>query len=109
MSRQAGAVSSPQLVGPTIGAQPSADRLRSALGMVSAQDIARLPFAGTDATGGAEAELQASVQGSRATVDLPLAISGSDFLANILRRAAVGDTERAKTLPPLSRSWAVNA
>jgi hypothetical protein len=92
MSRQAGAATSSHLVAPSVGAEPSVDRLRSALGMVSAQDMARLPFVGADATGGAEAELQASVQGSRATVDLPLAVSGSDFLANILRRAAVGDT-----------------
>jgi hypothetical protein len=92
MSRQAGAVSSSQQVAPSVGGEPSVERLRSAPGMVSAQDIARLPFLGADATGGAEAELQASVQGSRATVELPLAVSGSDFLANILRRAAVGDT-----------------
>jgi len=92
MSRQAGAVTSSQTIAPSAGAEPSVERLRSALGMVSAQDIARLPFVGGDATGGAEAELQASVQGSRATVDLPLAVSGSDFLVNILRRAAVGDT-----------------
>jgi len=92
MSRQAGTATSSHRVAPTVGAEPSIDRLRSALGMVSAQDISRLPFVGADATGGAEAELQASVQGSRATVDLPLAVSDSDFLANILRRAAVGDT-----------------
>ncbi len=92
MSRQAGATAASQLVAPSVGAVPSVERLRSALGMVSAQDMARLPFVGADATGGAEAELQASVQGSRTTVDLPLAVSGSDFLANILRRAAVGDT-----------------
>ncbi len=92
MSRQAGVAPSSQGVAAALGAAPSIERLRSALGMASAQDVGRLPFVGADATGGAEAELQASVQGSRSTVDLPLAIAGSDFLANILRRAAVGDT-----------------
>jgi hypothetical protein len=60
--------------------------------MTDCLDVSRLPFVGADGTAGAEAELQASVQGSRRTVDLPLAISGSDFLTNIQRRAAVGDT-----------------
>jgi hypothetical protein len=59
--------------------------------MTSPTDVARLPFVGDDSTGGAEAELQASVQGTRDTVDLPRAIAASDFLANISRRAAVGD------------------
>lgn len=70
----------------------SVERLRSVLQMASATDVQRLPFVGTDATAGAEAELQASVQGGRDTVDLPLAIAHSDFLANIERRASVGDT-----------------
>ena len=91
MSRQAGAVTAPSLgVSPT-SAAPTVERLRDALGMSSATDTARLPFVGDDATAGAEAELQASVQGSRDTVDLPLAIADSDFLANICRRDAVGD------------------
>ena len=60
--------------------------------MASRLDIERLPFVGPDATAGAEAELQASVHGGRDTVDLPLAVADSDFLANILRRARVGDT-----------------
>jgi hypothetical protein len=92
MSRQSGAAASSPMLAPAGGAQPSIERLRAALGLGSAPDIAHLPFVGADATAGAEAELQASVQGSRHTVDLPLAVAGSDFLANIQRRAAVGDT-----------------
>ena len=92
MSRQAGAVSPQPLAAPAVGSTPSVERLRAALGMTSDRDLARLPFAGADATGGAEAELQASVHGGRETVDLPSAIASSDFLANIQRRAAVGDT-----------------
>lgn len=92
MSRQAGIVSSSSVVAPPLVRSPSAERLRAALGMTWEQDIARLPFVGGDATAGAEAELQASVQGGRSTVDLPLAVASSDFLANTLRRAAVGDT-----------------
>ena len=91
MSRQAAAFS-PASAATATATEPSVDRLRSALGMASELDIERLPFVGTDATAGAEAELQASVHGGRDTVDLPLAVAGSDFLANILRRAKVGDT-----------------
>ena len=91
MSRQAGAVAAPGFAIRPTASVPTVERLRDALGMTSPSDVANLPFVGDDATGGAEAELQASVQGSRETVDLPLAIAGSDFLANICRRAAVGE------------------
>lgn len=90
MSRQAGAFA-PTDFGVPRDVPPSAERLRDALGMTSPTDLARLPFVGDDSTAGAEAELQASVQGTRDTVDLPRAIAASDFLANISRRAAVGD------------------
>src|SRR5664279_3811506 len=92
MSRQAGAVSSSPAAAASVGTQPTVERLRAALGMRHEHDVERLPFVAGDATAGAEAELQASVQGSRDTVDLPRAVASSDFLANILRRAAVGDT-----------------
>ena len=92
MSRQAGAVSSSPAAATSVGILPTVERLRAALGMRHEHDVERLPFVAGDATAGAEAELQASVQGSRDTVDLPRAVASSDFLANILRRAAVGDT-----------------
>lgn len=90
MSRQVGAFA-PTGYGVPPDLPPSPEKLRDALGMTSPTDVTRLPFVGDDSTGGAEAELQASVQGSRDTVDLPRAIAASDFLANISRRAAVGD------------------
>ena len=53
-----------------------------------------LPFGAGDTTAGSETELQAVVIGSRETVDLPLMIDGSNYFANILRRAAAGDLPR---------------
>jgi hypothetical protein len=73
-------------------APPSAERLREALGLTHDHDIQRLPFVDKDTTAGSEAELQASVTGSSQTVDLPRVVVQSDFFANIVRRAAVGDT-----------------
>jgi hypothetical protein len=55
---------------------------------------ATLPFCGTDATGGAETELQAAVLGQRRTVDLPVTIEQSNYYANLVRRAAAGDLSR---------------
>jgi hypothetical protein len=75
-----------------ISAPASAEQLRDALGMVDENDLHHLPFIGDDTTAGSEAELQASVQGCRQTVDLPRVVVQSDFFANIVRRAAVGDT-----------------
>jgi hypothetical protein len=91
VSRHAGAFAPTNYGATAVAAIPTVERLRGALGMSSAADVTRLPFVGDDATGGAEAELQASVQGGRDTADLPLAIADSDFLANICRRAAAGD------------------
>ncbi len=97
MSRQIGVAPSSDFPAtpvcvPALGSAGAApDRLRALLGMSSPTDVARLPFVGGDATAGAEAELQASVAGGRETVDLPLTIAASGFLANISRRAAVGD------------------
>jgi hypothetical protein len=73
-------------------ALPSPERLRDALDMAHEGDLQRLPFVGDDSTAGSEAELQASVEGCRETVDLPRVVAQSDFFANIVRRAAVGDT-----------------
>lgn len=56
--------------------------------------IARLPFAPGDATAGSETELQAVVEGSRSSVDLPLMIEQSNYFANITRRTASGDAPR---------------
>ena len=56
--------------------------------------LERLPFAAGDTTAGTETELQAVVLGGRGEVDLPLVIEGSDYYANIAKRAASGDTPR---------------
>ncbi|WP_298273327.1 hypothetical protein [Geobacter sp.] len=55
---------------------------------------ATLPFSLGDTTAGTENELQAAVAGRRDAVDLPLTIEQSDYLANITRRAAAGETSR---------------
>lgn len=51
-----------------------------------------LPFSAGDTTCGTETELQALVIGNRGDVDLPLQIGRSNYYADILRRAASGDT-----------------
>src|SRR5262245_13517499 len=53
---------------------------------------AALPFSAHDITGGSETELQASVEGSHDTVDLPLVIEQSNYLRNLRRRAAAGES-----------------
>ncbi|MBN2466691.1 MAG: hypothetical protein JXD19_00955 [Deltaproteobacteria bacterium] len=53
-----------------------------------------LPFTLGDTTVGTESELQALVIGSQWDVDLPLLIEQSNYYANIVRRAASGDTPR---------------
>ncbi len=60
----------------------------------SAALAASLPFSLDDTTCGSESELQAAVAGQKTTVDLPLAIEQSNYFANILKRAAAGDTPR---------------
>lgn len=57
-------------------------------------DITSLPFAPGDTTAGSEAELQTIVEGKRNQVDLPLTIEQSNYFADILRRAAAGDTRK---------------
>lgn len=54
--------------------------------------LGTLPFSAGDTTCGTETELQALVIGNRRDVDLPLKIERSNYYANILRRAASGDT-----------------
>jgi hypothetical protein len=51
-----------------------------------------VPFSLSDTTVGTETELQAAVQGSRQSVDLPQTIENSSYFANVIRRAAAGDT-----------------
>ncbi|MCX7981752.1 MAG: hypothetical protein N2572_02430 [Syntrophales bacterium] len=53
-----------------------------------------LPFTVGDTTAGSEMELQAVVAGRRQDVDLPLTIERSNYFANVLRRAASGDSPR---------------
>ena len=51
-----------------------------------------LPFSLNDTTAGTETELQAVVAGRREDVDLPLTIEQSNYFANIMKRAAAGET-----------------
>ncbi len=51
-------------------------------------------FSPEDTTAGSETELQAAVEGRKGDVDLALSIEGSNYLANIMRRTAAGDTPR---------------
>lgn len=53
---------------------------------------AALPFSAHDITGGSETELQASVEGRHDAVDLPLVIEESNYLRNLQRRAAAGES-----------------
>lgn len=71
---------------PGASLREAAERLGLARGRIAA-----LPFVAGDVTAGTEAELQAVVIGRRENVDLPLAIEGSSYLANVRRRAAAGD------------------
>jgi hypothetical protein len=54
-----------------------------------------LPFSAHDATAGSENELQVVVQGSRDSVDLPLAVATSNYFSNIVKRTAAGESARA--------------
>jgi len=54
-----------------------------------------LPFSRHDATAGSETELQAVVAGRKEDVDLPLTIEQSNYYANILKRAAAGETPKS--------------
>ncbi len=55
-------------------------------------DPTRIPFSAADVTAGMENELQVAVLGGDTEVDLPITIRESNYYANIVRRAARGDT-----------------
>jgi hypothetical protein len=69
--------------------------------------IDSLPFSRHDTTAGSENELQAVVVGQRQDVDLPITIEASNYFANILKRAAAGETPR-RLVPDLERFLASN-
>ena len=60
----------------------------------SGRMIRTLPFSLNDTTCGSETELQVAVVGKKQDVDLPFAIEQSNFFANIIKRAAAGDTPK---------------
>ena len=66
-----------------------------------------LPFSLEDVTAGSESELQAVVCGAKQDVDLPLVIEQSNYFANIIKRAAAGETPR-KVVADLERFLADN-
>ena len=68
---------------------------------------ATLPFSLNDVTAGSESELQAVVCGAQNDVDLPLLIEQSNFFANMMKRAAAGETPR-KAVADLERFLADN-
>ncbi|MBI5249343.1 MAG: hypothetical protein HY912_07595, partial [Desulfomonile tiedjei] len=73
----------------------SIERIREVLGIPRSREsgfIESIPFSENDATAGSETELQAAVVGSRECVDLPKVIEGSNYFANVVKRAAAGDT-----------------
>lgn len=74
--------------------RPDPKQILAALGVdcsSSERLLSTLPFTGHDLTAGSESELQAVVIGRRDSVDLPLTIAGSDYYANLLKRAKSGD------------------
>jgi hypothetical protein len=83
------------------GPTPSIEQIRDFLGVDLTGNGVKpesLPFGLNDVTAGSETELQAAVMGDRDCVDLPIRIKESNYFANIIRRAASGDTsERAIT------------
>jgi hypothetical protein len=68
---------------------------------------ATLPFSLNDVTAGSESELQAVVVGAKEHVDLPLLIEQSGFFANMMKRAAAGETPR-RVVADLERFLADN-
>jgi hypothetical protein len=91
--------SSPYLRGiDTVRENPlSLNRIMAALNVRTGRsglDCSSLPFSPGDTTAGSEAELQAAVIGQKTNVDLPLIIEESNYYANIIRRAAAGDTTK---------------
>lgn len=73
------------------------EEIRKSLGIPGFRShnfVESLPFCGTDVTAGAENELQAAVIGAREDADLAITIENSNYFANILKRAATGDSSR---------------
>ncbi len=70
--------------------------------------IASLPFSVGDVTAGSESELQAVVAGDRRQVDLPLIIEQSNYFANMMKRAASGETSQ-RAVADLERFLADNS
>ena len=70
--------------------------------------IASLPFSAGDVTAGSESELQAVVAGDRRQVDLPLIIEQSNYFANMMKRAASGETSH-RAVADLERFLADNS
>jgi hypothetical protein len=69
---------------------------RMGVSFASREELAEtLPFSLNDVTAGSESELQAVVCGEQADVDLPLIIEQSNFFANIMKRAAAGETPKS--------------
>lgn len=77
----------------------SCEQFRSLLQIKTAPngrpEISALPFSLGDVTAGSETELQAAVAGLKDHVDLPISITQSNYFANIIRRAASGDTNQS--------------
>ncbi|MDK9716576.1 MAG: hypothetical protein OEL57_01560 [Trichlorobacter sp.] len=67
-----------------------------------------LPFSAGDVTAGSESELQAVVAGGRQQVDLPLIIEQSNYFANMMKRAASGETSQ-RAVADLERFLADNS
>lgn len=70
--------------------------------------ISSLPFSVGDVTAGSESELQAVVAGDRRHVDLPLIIEQSNYFANMMKRAASGETSH-RAVADLERFLADNS
>lgn len=81
---------------------------RLGVSFVSREELAAtLPFSLNDVTAGSESELQAVVCGAKEDVDLPLIIEQSNFFANMMKRAAAGETPR-RVVADLERFLADN-
>ena len=70
--------------------------------------ITSLPFSVGDVTAGSESELQAVVAGDKRHVDLPLIIEQSNYFANMMKRAASGETSQ-RAVADLERFLADNS
>ena len=75
---------------------PSPRKISKMMGVVDSHGVIAeaLPFSLNDVTAGNETELQTVVVGNKSHVDLPVMIEESNYFANILRRAAVGDLKK---------------